>query len=79
MSVTTVTNPQTLQRTVDTDNESAEFGALRFQDIPSGAGTKATVTVTCEDIDGKEQAYSKDITVKRPGGKGVIKQEVTVT
>ena len=77
VSVTTVTNPETLQKTVDTDNESATFGALRFRNIPSGAGTKATATVTCEDIDGNEQAFSKAITVKRPATG--IQQRVTVS
>jgi hypothetical protein len=77
VTVSTQTNPETKSKSVETDNESATFGALRFRNIPS-AGTKATATVTCEDPDGTDQQYSsKAFTVKRPAG--TIVQKISIS
>lgn len=65
---TAVKPPEVKSKTLDTEDEEATFGALKFQNIPV-AGTTAKVTVVCEDPDGKEKSYTvPKINIKRPGG-----------
>lgn len=71
---TAVTPPEKKSKTLDTENEEATFGALKFQNIPV-AGTKAKVTVVCEDPDGQEESFTKqNVQIKRPAGDTITKK-----
>ncbi|WP_371669849.1 hypothetical protein OG985_20735 [Streptomyces sp. NBC_00289] len=79
VTVTTATNPaEKKSKTIDADEESATFGALKFLNIPK-AGTLAKVTVVCEDPDGADDSFTKqNVKIKRPAG-DTLTQKISVS